>query len=383
MTELIGQAAVHKTRIGARDCTVLDITETDNGSYITVGFDNGCTMKLSYPNAFEDFLFLKDNNLQAKMQQILEDEKARIIEEKEQQRNNRKTKKKDEWNTLNTSYPAIETVLKRASLDLQQIEAKGRAQINKPEIIMDYDNDWEQAAYILRYSYAYAYEYYLMHSEILRFINRNKSVKVLSIGCGAMTDAWALDVAGREEGEAYRIEYTGIDLAHAWNPSYHPKTEDIIKYPPLYDTCAGTYLSSLSVIDYDVFVFPKSLRDICWNDNGDFIKILHSFENNHILRDSIVLAFSLTNNPISPNNDELLRKDGINIKEILSSLHKNGFEIVESIINTKSDDRVYYRSGYPEISEMLKGDSKRLTDRKMMTSKSYQKFYIYKLKRKA
>ena len=58
--------------------------------------------------------------------------------------------------------------------------------------IPDYSNIHVQQLYLLRYAYAYSFEYKCMYRTLLDRTNFRKNISVTSIGCGSMLDYWAL-----------------------------------------------------------------------------------------------------------------------------------------------------------------------------------------------
>lgn len=286
-------------------------------------------------------------------------------------------------NGLSESFNSLKRTIKSASYDLKQPELKRKAPPNKKDYYPDnYDERWDQACYVLRYSYAYAFEYYQLYTKILRECSKPGCLKVLSVGCGAMTDAWSLDAACKLIKEAHPIEYTGVDKARSWASDYQPATTIITRNRPFFGTCAGSFLVSCSTIDYDIIVFPKSLRDIYCNDYNDYLKIKRALETKHIDNRRICLAFSLINNPDSNDNDKNLQRDQEMIDELIAGLKKHGFVLLKDPLeNWKSEDAVYYNSGYPEMDEYLKDDSDSLTGKRMMTNRRYQRYIAYILEK--
>lgn len=378
MIELTGKQAVHRTKRGWSNCTITKVEE----GYVYIRHRDESEMKLQFPQAFEHFLMLKEVNLQAKIERLAEEhnrkEKEKRLIEKDIKRKKSNSEEKV-W--LCASYKALERTLKNARYDLRDMEEKGEAPKEKPEYLLDYDCPWEQAAYVLRYSYAYAFEYYQMYRAIFEEFSFNNELKVLSIGCGTLLDAWALDVAVREVGIEKNTEYVGVDLAE-WNVDYQPKTE-VVKKHAIFGAYAGEYLSSLSMFDFDIIVFPKSLRDIYMGEKTDFMRVLDSFEKTDIQKNRLILAFSLTNKPNAPGNEEYLNEDFNNIYKIKKSLKNNDFVVDEdkTLKSKNSNHRVDYLSGYPKIDDRFKEAAKELTEKSMMTSRSYQKYVVYELKR--
>ena len=56
----------------------------------------------------------------------------------------------------------------------------------------DYNNLQIQRLYLLRYSFAYGFEYSGIYSEVLARLHNPQKVCVVSIGCGNFLDYWSL-----------------------------------------------------------------------------------------------------------------------------------------------------------------------------------------------
>lgn len=58
--------------------------------------------------------------------------------------------------------------------------------------IPDYSNIHVQQLYLLRYAYAYAFEYKQMYEYLFKRYSVGTPIHVMSIGCGNMIDYWSL-----------------------------------------------------------------------------------------------------------------------------------------------------------------------------------------------
>lgn len=58
--------------------------------------------------------------------------------------------------------------------------------------VPDYSNIHVQQLYLLRYAYAYSFEYKRMYHSLIRRMKPDDRIAVTSIGCGSMIDYWAL-----------------------------------------------------------------------------------------------------------------------------------------------------------------------------------------------
>ena len=390
-----------------------DYTSDPDNQKITVRFDSK-DLRMKYPEAFEEFLTCEDSEFQVEVDQLIANKKLAeaVKKEKEQEDTfsiNRKpvkaerdsyysnypyrwsksgnTRKKDD--ELSRQFPTIKRVIKNANYDIKQFDVAREAPEDKAQYTPKrYDNPWDQACYILRYSYAYAFEYYLLYIKILNAIGNIEELNVLSIGCGPQIDAWSLGVASKTKKFKAQINYSGVDLAKNWREDYHPRTEYIKVNQPVFGVGAGRFLMSCDTLDYNMIVFPKSLRDIYYNKaDADFYRIKTAFETRPITKDFVCIAFSLSNNPGETEeeqrvNEELLKQDYEKIDELIGSVKKQGYVVKGSpIVNTISSDRVYDNTGYPELEDWIKNEVFDLTGRYMMTNRCYQKFIAYILEK--
>lgn len=92
--------------------------------------------------------------------------------------------------------------------------------------IPNYEDKEIQQFYLLRYAFAYAFEYSNMYDTILSKIKNINQIEVTSIGCGAMIDYWSLIKSIKERKLDYiKITYTGIDKID-WNYKFKKRKID-------------------------------------------------------------------------------------------------------------------------------------------------------------
>lgn len=92
--------------------------------------------------------------------------------------------------------------------------------------IPDYSNIHVQQLYLLRYAYAYSFEYKCMYRTLLDRTNFRKNISVTSIGCGSMLDYWALaNVVPR----SCDIRYRGIDTID-WAYQMEARIQDDVRF---------------------------------------------------------------------------------------------------------------------------------------------------------
>lgn len=173
--------------------------------------------------------------------------------------------------------------------------------------------------YICRYGKAYIYEYALIYDMLLRILNndRNYNVKMLSLGCGSMIDAFSMVFAASKlafNSDFYmkvpRISYTGVDLA-PWdefclmvtpdtingrvNPNSNPNTDPIaLRFEnvefireSMFDYLRRQYPVG-SNFDSNVIVFPKVINTIADHTN----ELLDCFRNRNFPLDEYFIVVS-------------------------------------------------------------------------------------------
>ena len=81
----------------------------------------------------------------------------------------------------------------------------------------DYEDINIQQLYLLRYAFAYAFEYSRMYLDVLSQMDDVNNISVTSVGCGSMIDYWslvhALEIKHKLD---CSIRYVGIDKID-WN----------------------------------------------------------------------------------------------------------------------------------------------------------------------
>lgn len=142
---------------------------------------------------------------------------------------------------------------------------------------VNYIQDW----YVLRYMYAYAYEYKGMFTRLLTEQSLPGVIDILSIGCGNGIDYWSLREAEQSiidnnaESERYTIKYTGLDevnwcdqwSSNGGNYEIYSSREQIVNYEPIN---AVDYLENADMLPYNVIIFPKSISEF---DKDEFARI--------------------------------------------------------------------------------------------------------------
>ncbi len=121
--------------------------------------------------------------------------------------------------------------------------------------IPDYSDINVQQLYLLRYAYAYAFEYKCMYLKLRKMLPDTSHISVTSVGCGAMIDCWSLRRAFPDS----QIKYIGVDKIN-WHYKKH-----------FYSCADDVGFLECDLADYitgdvaeltDVYIFPKSISEL-------------------------------------------------------------------------------------------------------------------------
>ncbi|TVL65623.1 hypothetical protein A9X75_11245 [Brachyspira hyodysenteriae] len=136
----------------------------------------------------------------------------------------------------------------------------------------DYQKEHIQQLYLLRYSYAYIFEYQEIYKNIFEKFNilkeNRNSINILSIGAGSCLDYYAILDIFEKNNNYYnlKINYKSIDpIDWLYKPEIdrHFYNEDINKLHTLkhLKTTLGEYLNTDTIND-NIIIFPKSISEI-------------------------------------------------------------------------------------------------------------------------
>ena len=353
---------------------------------IKVSFSSGNTKIFQYPKAFEKFLSFIDRDDQKMLKQklaetgqlLIGETVVNVIPEKKHEKltmENMKTYKRP-FN-IEKDFQEIERVLSVAYSDLESMKGP----MEKPKRPLNYSDKWNRGAYALRYFYAYIFEYINMFMDLLDMKMPEEELNILSIGCGAKIDAWALQEALKIQGIKKRVRYTGIDKEDWGRDGYCPVTESfIIDEPTFYNCTAGSFLTNQTNLDYDVYLFPKSIGDIFFFDSngGDFCRIKKAFERNTISKKSFYIVSSMI------RYDDENRDDITALEELIYCIENNGFKLSACYKNDLCDrfvidPRNYVR--YPEYPSSILKEVDRLTGYKPTFSRNRECYLICKFEK--
>lgn len=126
-------------------------------------------------------------------------------------------------------------------------------------ILPDYSDIHVQQLYLLRYAYAYSFEYKRMYASLIRRMNPGMEIAVTSIGCGSMIDYWALT---RVVPNRCTIRYRGIDTID-WSYRMEQRPQDDVLFR---NADAVELVSKAKRLTADAYIFPKSISEFSKSD---------------------------------------------------------------------------------------------------------------------
>lgn len=187
----------------------------------------------------------KRSELEAQVKMQEEENKNRVLLAEEQ----RLVRIQNEKERINDILDGIIISIKEHIKSLPDLKRLNNVFNNHQKGKYKYADPFEQCAYLLRYLYAYYYEY----KEIMKCINQYLTeVNIVSIGCGGGIDALALNCTLNKT-----ISYIGIDIAE-W-----VKIINLSKYGNTKFYTADIKEDTENYLkDATVLFFPKSLSDI-------------------------------------------------------------------------------------------------------------------------
>lgn len=214
-----------------------------------------------------------------------------------------------------------------------------------------YKDSTAQQLYLLIYAYAYGFEYQSMYSAFIDDLLENKETKeisVVSLGCGAMLDYWAL-VCMLDKRNASRldIKYHGID-AIAWEDRLDAEAlgqdkENFKFFPVSFEKFFGKEAfvredferagfkkedfdeAANEFNTHDVYFFPKSISEISAKKGEDGKSIIDKLLDN--------LSGRRTDSPIffcislQKGSSGLGSSDVAKVKNIMEKLGNKGFSV--------------------------------------------------------
>ena len=175
--------------------------------------------------------------------------------------------------------------------------------------IPDYSNIHIQELYLLRYAYAYSFEYKRMYEKLFDRTDFGKNIAVTSIGCGSMLDYWAL---ANVVPQSYKICYQGIDTIN-WAYQMEARSQDDVSF-----ICndAIDYLSEVCTLSSDVYIFPKSISEFSIDSMSQIGKL---FCEKSLPGKTVFFMFSLRTDTGS------MERDARRTRALFKAMLENGF----------------------------------------------------------
>lgn len=179
--------------------------------------------------------------------------------------------------------------------------------------IPDYTSLPIQQLYLLRYVFAYAFEYKIMFKDLFITENFPDKIEITSIGCGNMIDYWSLVNVLEEEGNGEcRVNYIGIDQID-WNYKIEERVGDNCMF---LETDATAFFSENQKLSSNIYMFPKSISEFT---NEDFENICTSLSTKDFFHNKIYVLISIR------ADEGSMDRDMNRSKQIIKAFCKNGF----------------------------------------------------------
>ena len=180
--------------------------------------------------------------------------------------------------------------------------------------IPDYEDINIQQLYLLRYAFAYAFEYSRMYMDVLSQIDGADNISVTSIGCGSMIDYWSLVHALEMKQKIdFSIRYVGIDKID-WKYKVPKRQNDEVYYSIIN---AVDFFTNNDSFFSDVYFFPKSISEF---SDSELNAMADSFSAKNMQKNKFFVCISLREDPGSMDRD--MQKT----KCIIETIGKNGFK---------------------------------------------------------
>lgn len=159
--------------------------------------------------------------------------------------------------------------------------------------VPDYSDVHVQQLYLLRYAYAYAFEYKRMYQHLPEYFRAQSQLSVMSIGCGNMIDYWAL---AQVVGSRVDLRYRGFDSID-WAYKFSERENDRV-WLTLGDAISA--MEELPSIPADIIVFPKSISEF---DHDAIDRFCECIRTKRILKRRVCVLVSLRTDQGSSQRD--------------------------------------------------------------------------------
>lgn len=179
----------------------------------------------------------------------------------------------------------------------------------------DYNDIHVQQLYLLRYAYAYAFEYKCMYMQLFgENAFENDHIQVASLGCGTGIDYWSMVAALNDLKKNQKsIKYVGIDQID-WNYKLTPREQDDMR---IYKGDVMDELVKAPRLTSDIYIFPKSISEFSGND---IVNMCNTIESKPIKNNTVYLLASLR------HNDGNLESDKEKMSKLFKAFNANGFD---------------------------------------------------------
>lgn len=178
----------------------------------------------------------------------------------------------------------------------------------------DYSDENIRQLYLLRYAFAYIFEYMVMYETLFEEYPPKDTLSVTSLGSGAMLDYEGLRRAlKKSDGESVAVDYVGIDAVKWKVYDYQTYKSDAVH---LWQDNAAHYLDAFDALTSDVYIFPHSISDF---SQDDFDAICNVFATKPIKNDRIHILISLR------ADDGSLQRDFERSVVLADALNRNGY----------------------------------------------------------
>lgn len=175
--------------------------------------------------------------------------------------------------------------------------------------IPDYSNIHVQQLYLLRYAYAYAFEYKRMYRSLLKRMHLGEEIRVTSIGCGSMIDYWAL---AHVVPSTCKIRYRGIDVIN-WSYQMEKRPKDDVQF--IQADVLDLFLATPELVA-DAYIFPKSISEF---SHDDIKRISEAFGKKVPEKNTVYFLFSLR------TEDGSMERDLNSTRQIFDTMIDSGF----------------------------------------------------------
>lgn len=186
--------------------------------------------------------------------------------------------------------------------------------------VPNYKKKHVQQYYLLRFAYAYAFEYKCMYIFLFGKSSFGEKIKVSSIGCGTEIDYWSMVEALKEcDMEDKVIKYKGFDQID-WFYKFDNREDDTVEF---YDGDVVEVFANVESLGSDIYFFPKSISEF---SPKQFEVICNAFKNKPIKKEKLHILVSLRSNEFH------LDQDAEKVSQLIQAIENNGFSIKDEDI---------------------------------------------------